>query len=746
MCYSGGCKKAMVLMLEHNLQSIIFFGILLLIIPQFQMVGDSSDDMYLLVDTFDVGNIVDEHYHDYMVYRSPTPEWRTDLSYPDGYALTDDGRVFTEFEQFFFYAPAERDVMIVKRAAMSCDLVKFQYFIGDHKGEWEYGGSDDCNRSWGDARLFVPSIAIRSDHSDILLETDTDVYRANSYYFWVYSKISTFEYFAYVILLGIKYLLAILLVFLVLYRLYSSRAALRLYLNANIGTLALWVTIFILVTFAYYWFITLGTWDISSNTYRLKLDGLSAYGTLAEALLAGQLNVLTGPHPIAYRVTDPYDQFSNLSNIPDKFDLFDFSYYDGKYFLCHSPVPTLLFYIPSIVLFKTDIRDAWVVLFFLLGTYVFTSLTILHIQKKCFPDMSQIALVCAYLVAGFGNCASFQLQRTDMYEVAISCGVFFFVGALYWLFTSSLAQSRGNYLRYFLCGLFLGLSVWSRPTYGLGAVMLICVTAIYLLVSGSGLKRTSKRMIYLLLPFMICVILFTTYNYLRFDDPFEFGIRYQLTGFNSYKMFTPSLSHMVRWTYFHFLRTPRFSDEFPFIHLSNQFHPSLYITPDSQYFILLTLPLHIISPYILILGYLFLKGIWSVCMVMLSQIRGNSLKKQAIIRLGSDGLYLKFVVLTLISATFGTMFSFSIIPIVTFRYLMDYAPLMILLSSVSWFIAIESLNANKRLLIFRYPLLGLMIVLTLITMVLNILMYFNGPNLDHRLTSINSLREIIGLI
>ncbi len=722
-----GMRKIIKKFFDFDYRAIILLGIMFLLIPKVVIHHDSENGRYLLVDQLDVANIVDEHYHDYHVVGSILPQWNKVLSYSDGVNITDDGRMFNGSESFSFYALPKRDVLLVKRAEIFCNERSIKYTIGNYSGLWDHGDQKDCFRSWRDVTIIFPSYLIDSENSMITFEPDSEKIYANSYHYWIYSKLTPLEYLGYSILIGLRYLLVILLVLLVSHKILRSRESILAYLRENFIPIMIWVSVFLLVFFTYYWIISLGTWDIGASDKWRKLDGLSAHGTLADGFLKGQLNILLEPSQEILDITNPYDpsQIERLYFVPGKYDVFDFLYFKGKYYLFHTPVPTLIFHLPSHIIFREDVLDSTVISAFMLGTYVFLSLSILHVQRTYFPDTSSIVLICAYLALGFGNFAFILFSRPAMYEVSISCGVFFITGAMYWLLTLSSENFSKNNLRYFLSGLFLGLSVWSRPTYSLAAILAIGATTVYILVIGYKFKGTTKRISYLLLPFIFISLVFLSYNYLRFDDPTEFGIRYQLTPINPENLFRISFSNIIKWLYFHFFRIPTFSDIAPFIHPSESVSSYISLSSKQSYYIESTLPLHIITPYVLILVPLILVIIlWLIRGANIFIRKPSSLGKW-IIEMEPEKFHLMFVFSLLTLTLLGTILLFSLIPSVCQRYITDYASLMILLSAISWISVIESIKKSRRFKIFTYIVLGIMILLTVITMLTNFLMFFN---------------------
>jgi tetratricopeptide (TPR) repeat protein len=153
------------------------------------------------------------------------------------------------------------------------------------------------------------------------------------------------------------------------------------------------------------------------------------------------------------------------------------------------------------------------------------------------------------------------LARCDVYEVSISCGyalTMLALGAVWcamhkperrcrWLAAASLAY---------------GLAVGARPSLLFGAVIL--------LVPVAQAWRERRTVLASLLAATVPIALIgqglMLYNALRFDSPFEFGLRYQLAG-------DPHLTRQffsLRYLWFnfrvYFLEPARWSGQFPFVH------------------------------------------------------------------------------------------------------------------------------------------------------------------------------------
>lgn len=69
------------------------------------------------------------------------------------------------------------------------------------------------------------------------------------------------------------------------------------------------------------------------------------------------------------------------------------------------------------------------------------------------------------------------------------------------------------------------------------------------------------------LPVLTALAIFGLYNYARFDSPFEFGIRYQLAGFDSTKAVFFNLARIGGNLYLFLIYPPKLSATFPFLTL-----------------------------------------------------------------------------------------------------------------------------------------------------------------------------------
>lgn len=331
----------------------------------------------------------------------------------------------------------------------------------------------------------------------------------------------------------------------------------------------------ILVVFLFYfWIATCGF-----NTFRLDLDYKSHYNNLSVALLQGQLNFLFEPSGGLLQLRNPYDPKENeFYRLLDNGNIHDLSLYKGKLYMYFGAVPAIVLYLPYLFFTYRGLPDNFAVFIFSFVGFVFSALLLYHIRNKYFKGVPDGMLLASVGVLAAGNMVCWLMGRPLFYEVAIACGFCFMTGAIYFL-CLSISKNIPVVWMLILSSLFLGLSVGSRPHFiACGFVLIILMQSkLFLGISGLNLRQKTFSTIALLLPFAVCLVLLGVYNYLRFDNPFEFGIKYQLVGHEFPKAF--SFEPVLANIYLYLFKQFSISQDFPYIYPSYTGIPSFINVP-----------------------------------------------------------------------------------------------------------------------------------------------------------------------
>jgi hypothetical protein len=239
------------------------------------------------------------------------------------------------------------------------------------------------------------------------------------------------------------------------------------------------------------------------------------YALLTDAFLAGQTSLLVPPPSELLALPNPYDPLRN-----GEFRLHDASLYHGKYYLYFGPTPALVLFLPYRVLTGSHLPSRIAVAIFCTCGFACTCALFFLLAKLEKWDIPTWFASSAVISLGTAPAFSFLLAHTSFYEVAIAAGCCF-VMAGFLLTAHSLGQDRPRVSSLVGAGLCFGLAVGCRPNYAPIAILMVVLVTLRIRSSGT-----------LALPFVgsvvLCGALLAAYNYARFQNPFEFGIRYQL--------------------------------------------------------------------------------------------------------------------------------------------------------------------------------------------------------------------------
>lgn len=282
-------------------------------------------------------------------------------------------------------------------------------------------------------------------------------------------------------------------------------------------------TIFLAVVFIFYmWTATAGTYSFQSQIYK-NGTGFKNYfnypNLLCDALLKGKLNLDIPIPGNLLKLKNPYDPVENRSVRGG--GLQDLSYYKGGIYSYFGPAPIVALFMPFKIIAKKNLPCNFGVFFFSFGIFLWSFFLLRQIKKKYFQNLPEWLLDLSYVVFAFSNICPYLLRRPANYELVIASGVFFLLGAIYFIF-SELESNTLNENKIMLIGVFLGFAVGSR-TYLIIASLLILA----LLYINKVFKKEILSLI--IKPFVVCVGVLLAYNFLRFDNPFINGNIYQLT-------------------------------------------------------------------------------------------------------------------------------------------------------------------------------------------------------------------------
>lgn len=254
------------------------------------------------------------------------------------------------------------------------------------------------------------------------------------------------------------------------------------------------------------------------------------------------------------KLSNPYD----VNIRKNVYYLFDTSYYKGKYYSYYTALPTVFILLPIYLVTHKFLNLVLVNFIILMLAVYFISKLYQLIVENYIKTIPLFIYVISFLTIILSS-NIFMLLRGLKYDLPVSCGILFITLSIYSLF--KIYNKKHLRLKLILSGIFISFIVCSKPTYVV--YYLIFPYLIYKLFRKYNINF--KNIIYILIPCIIIGLCQMTYNYLRYDSIFEFGAKYQLTGFNLIDYMGFSLSKFVRGLKFSLFTLPTFKNEFPYI-------------------------------------------------------------------------------------------------------------------------------------------------------------------------------------
>lgn len=310
--------------------------------------------------------------------------------------------------------------------------------------------------------------------------------------------------------------------------------------------------IFLVVTFFF--------WTAASNGPFPRTASNFYYPNLGRSFIDGRVSLEITPAPELLALSNPYD-----ASLNKKWRLHDAALFHGKYYIYYGATPAVILFAPYSLFTSEDFPQKIAVAAFCSLGFVFGACLFWSIVDRYFSTVPFWLRLLCLLSLGLGGTCPVLIRRPDVYETAISCA-YFFLQAGFFCFYQALHYRRRQWIWLLLVGLCLGAAAGSRASYVLGALMLVCLLG-WIIWQKRKLAEPKPWLPFLsLIPLGLCALLIAEYNYARFNNPFEFGQGYTLTG---YKLPLPpsyNLANIPVSTWFYFLSPPQFISSFPFIH------------------------------------------------------------------------------------------------------------------------------------------------------------------------------------
>jgi len=413
-------------------------------------------------------------------------------------------------------------------------------------------------------------------------------------------------------------------------------------------------------------------------------DHRNQYELMAESLLHGHLYLEKEVTPQLLALDNPYDYDARVAaGLSEGTDFqWDHALYKGHYYMYFGVVPTILLFLPYRAITGTSLTTYH-------ATQIFTIFIIIgffalfgFLRKRFAPSMHAAIYVVLTTALSVASVWYF-IPTPALYCTAISSGVCMMTWAIYFYIRAVFDEFTLNKrIGFAVVGaLFGALAFGCRPPVALANIVAIPLFIVFLKTNKIQ-KADIKKIVLIALPYVVIGVLLMLYNYARFDNPFEFGQKYQLTNTDQSAYHFPKGLGPMRWfngMYQMFFETKPLAREFPYVNYAGM----LYEFP------------------------LFFAGIGAFCLRKSMRVKARTAK------------LLGFLVTILITLGAIVMFQVSMSPGLMERYQSDAYYLVAIFS----FIIFAFMNNEAEGKARRWFYVGT-VILALITIAVAFLLFF----------------------
>ena len=332
----------------------------------------------------------------------------------------------------------------------------------------------------------------------------------------------------------------------------------------------------------------------------------------------------------------------------------DASLYRDKYYLYFGPAPAVLVFAPYFALTHHYFPQKIAVALFCSLGFVLATQLFLMILRDYFPETPIWLKLACVLSLGLANTCPFFIRRPDVYETAIGCA-YCLLQLAFLSFYCVIRRRHRMTLWLLLASTSLGAVVGARANYSLIVFMFVGYLVWLWWQKRAAREPRPWTIFWALAPVAVIGLMLAWYNYARFDNPFEFGQRYQLAGVKMSEAAPTHLADLPYSLWYYFLSPPHFSCDFPFI---RALPVGRIERPDHSYALESVTGLFISAPVSLLV--LALPLLWFKYT-------------------GPENRPLLLITASLLLASFVIFLSILPVPCPTMRYFVDFCPGLIVL-------------------------------------------------------------------
>ena len=302
-------------------------------------------------------------------------------------------------------------------------------------------------------------------------------------------------------------------------------------------------------------------------------DHRNQYELITESILDGRIDFAYGDEAGLETLDNPYDPAERKASGVTYH--WDHAYYDGHYYMYFGIVPVFLAFLPYRVITGNVLTTFHATQFFT-AIIVAGIFALLWLLSKLFLKKLHYGLYLALSVAFSAMSVWYASAEPALYCTAITAAIALEVWSIFFFLWAVYMEKREN-RQIFLAGIgaLLGALVFGcRPPIAFANLVVIPLLVVFLKEHTFSWKLAGKLAL-AASPYLVVAVALMLYNYVRFDNPFEFGQAYQLTVADqtSYSLTIDAaqLKRIVKESVKNFTEFEGVSRRFPFILTSSVF-------------------------------------------------------------------------------------------------------------------------------------------------------------------------------
>ena len=249
----------------------------------------------------------------------------------------------------------------------------------------------------------------------------------------------------------------------------------------------------------------------------------------------------------------------------------DTAYYKGKFYVYFGILPALLIFLPYNLLTGKYLKLSVVTYGFSIFIFILLKEILLKLLSRYFNKIKFKNVVYYLIILLSGTLILYANGMSRFYEVVIIAGLYFVLQGINFIL-NALENEKNRHLNIFCGCLCLALSVACRPTDLLASIIilpyLIKLFIDYIKQIKNNKRNLTKLIFAVAIPYLVVGALLMWYNYVRFENVFDFGSKYQLT-INNMVALENRIASIPVGIMCNLFSIPKFMPDFPFITHSN---------------------------------------------------------------------------------------------------------------------------------------------------------------------------------